>query len=64
VLPAVKPGGFLVYSTCSIAPEENEEVVEQLMRCEPDLQLEESRLLLPFRDQTDGAFAARLRRAG
>ena len=64
VLPAVKPGGFLVYSTCSIAPEENEEVVEQLMRSEPDLQLEESRLLLPFRDQTDGAFAARLRRAG
>jgi 16S rRNA (cytosine967-C5)-methyltransferase len=62
VLPLLKPGGVFVYSTCSIEPEENEHLVSQLVRQFANLQLESQRALLPFRDQVDGAFAARFRR--
>ena len=59
VLPALKNGGVLVYSTCSIEPEENEQVVERLIVHYSDLELVEQRSVLPFRDGFDGAFAAR-----
>ncbi|HZR78399.1 MAG TPA: 16S rRNA (cytosine(967)-C(5))-methyltransferase RsmB [Chthoniobacterales bacterium] len=62
VLPLLKSGGILVYSTCSLEPEENEWAVESLLCEKPVLQLEEQRLSLPFRDGFDGAFAAKLRR--
>lgn len=62
VLPRLKPGGVLVYSTCSIEPEENDAVVDQLLSQNSDLVLEAMRSLLPFRDAIDGAFAARLLR--
>ncbi len=61
-LPCLKPGGRLVYSTCSIEPEENEELVQAFLATHPDLALVETRQVLPHRDQTDGAFAARLER--
>ena len=32
----LKPGGTLVYSTCTMAPEENEAVVDYLLRTRPD----------------------------
>ncbi len=53
-LAALKPGGRLVYSTCSLEPEENERVVETVAS---------SRVLrtlrrLPGRDPGDGFFAA------
>jgi len=35
----LKPGGVLVYSTCTTAPEENEAVVSWLLRRQPDAQL-------------------------
>lgn len=62
VLPLLKPGGILVYSTCSLEREENEHIVQQLLEKMPILKLEEERRSLPFRDRFDGAYAARLRR--
>ncbi len=56
----VKPGGLLVYSTCSLEPEENREVVDLLLSERPNLRLERERILLPFRDGVDGAYVARL----
>ena len=58
----LKPGGTLVYSTCSLEPEENEQVVASLLGKISTLKLEEDRRSLPFRDHFDGAFAARMRR--
>jgi 16S rRNA (cytosine967-C5)-methyltransferase len=62
-IPRLKAGGTLVYSTCSIEPEENEEVVRAIVTEFPDLRLIEQRSILPFRDGFDGAYAAVLRRA-
>jgi 16S rRNA (cytosine967-C5)-methyltransferase len=61
-LPCLKPGGRLVYSTCSIEREENIGQVEAFLADHPELELKGVREALPFRDQTDGAFAARIER--
>jgi 16S rRNA (cytosine967-C5)-methyltransferase len=76
---ALRPGGTLVYSTCTISPAENEDVVRRFLVEHPgfaadDLGSEwpvwqhpgEPMFLqtLPHRDGTDGFFVARLRRAG
>ena len=60
--PLVRPGGALVYSTCSIEPEENAQLVAAFLTDHPEFQLEECVDSLPQRDSQDGAFAARLRR--
>jgi 16S rRNA (cytosine967-C5)-methyltransferase len=73
---ALRPGGTLVYSTCTLLPEENEAVVEAFLReskafrrAEPAAIAAELRPLLdadanlrclPQRHDTDGFFAARL----
>ena len=61
-LPCLKPGGRLVYSTCSIEPEENLGQVESFLADHPELELTATRETLPFRDRTDGAYAARIQR--
>ena len=58
ILSLLRPGGVLVYSTCSLESEENEEVVQVLAKM-PTLRLEEQKYLFPFRDNFDGAFAAK-----
>jgi 16S rRNA (cytosine967-C5)-methyltransferase len=60
VLPLLRRDGVLVYSTCSLEPEENREVVQRLLVEFPELTLEQEKELFPFRDHFDGAFAARL----
>jgi 16S rRNA (cytosine967-C5)-methyltransferase len=59
----VKPGGTLVYSTCSLEPEENQEVIQQFLPGGPEFKLESERELLPFVDGVDGAYVARLTRS-
>jgi len=58
----LKQGGTLVYSTCSLEPEENGEVVNEFLGEHPDFRLERTRELLPFVDGVDGTYVARLAR--
>jgi len=58
----VNPGGVLVYSTCSLEPEENSEVVKQFLSDHAGFKLESERELLPFVDNVDGAYVARMKR--
>ena len=57
----LKSGGILVYSTCSLEPEENSEIVNEFLREHPNFKLETERQLLPFADNVDGAYVARLK---
>jgi 16S rRNA (cytosine967-C5)-methyltransferase len=60
VAPLLKPGGSLVYSTCSLEPEENETLVATFLAQEPAFSQISEQSCLPFRDGFDGAYAARL----
>ena len=57
-LPCLKPGGRIVYSTCSLEHAENLGQIEAFLAAHPALKLHSTRDALPFRDHTDGAFAA------
>lgn len=71
----VRPGGVLIYSTCTLVRRENEGVVEKFLKADPDFQLEKLTLpdvfpenergmltLVPGEYETDGFFIAKMRR--
>jgi len=60
--PLLKPGGTLVYSTCSLEREENQEVVDEFLREGGQFVLEQQRELAPFEDEVDGAYVAVMKR--
>ena len=73
----VRPGGILLYSTCTLLPRENEEVVRWFLEGHKDFKAEAFTLpgpvgtaadglvtLLPHRHGTDGFFICRMRREG
>ena len=59
----VAPGGTLVYSTCSVEPEENGGQVERFLAEHPEFSEAGRRESVPFVSGHDGAFACALRRA-
>ena len=61
-LQALRPGGRLVYSTCSIEPEENSQLVAKLLSRHPECSLEKDYLALPHQVTADGAYAALIRK--
>jgi 16S rRNA (cytosine967-C5)-methyltransferase len=60
---AVRPGGVLVYSTCTISPTENEQQIAAFLDVHPNFSRDEFMMTLPHRDHTAGFFIARLRRS-
>lgn len=56
------PGGALVYSTCTFAPEEDEENAAWLARTYPDLICTAQKKIYPHRERGEGHFAARFER--
>jgi 16S rRNA (cytosine967-C5)-methyltransferase len=60
---AVRPGGVLVYSTCTISPTENEHQIAAFLDTHPDFSRDELMTTLPHRDHTAGFFIARLLRS-
>ena len=58
----LRSGGRLVYSTCSLETCENESLVSRWVAAHPDFQLDREVKAFPPESQTDGAFAALIRR--
>lgn len=56
----VKPGGVLMYSTCTINPAENEENTAWFLKEHPAFRLERQQQILPQKGRNDGFFLAKL----
>ena len=63
-IEALRPGGTIVYSTCTISQLENESVVEAALASDSDLELVRRLDTRPDRDGTDGFYIAEISKAG
>lgn len=61
-LVQLKPDGRLVYSTCSLEPEENSQITQWFLRHHPEFKSIEARQLTPFEHGVDGAYAVAFER--
>lgn len=62
-VPLLASGGKLLYATCSLEREENEDVIRQTLQAFPDLRCEREMWRIPGRDEGDGFYAAVLSRS-
>jgi 16S rRNA (cytosine967-C5)-methyltransferase len=60
---ALRPGGVLVYSTCTISSNENERLIAAFLDSHPQFRLDDVVVTLPHRDHTAGFYIARLRKS-
>lgn len=60
----LKPGGVIVYSTCTFSREENEDVIEHFLESHSDFTLEEMERFWPHKVDGEGHFVAKLVRRG
>jgi len=60
----LRPGGTLVYATCTLNPAENEDVCARFLRNHPEFGMISQRTLLPHIDHTDGFYFAVFQHAG
>ena len=60
---AVKRGGTLIYSTCTIIRRENESIVENFLKLNKNFKIVDTKKFLPHIDGTDGFFIAKLVRS-
>jgi 16S rRNA (cytosine967-C5)-methyltransferase len=60
---ALRPGGVLVYSTCTISADENELLIAAFLNSHAEFSLDDVAMTLPHRDRTAGFYMARLRRS-
>ena len=60
----LKPGGVIVYSTCTFSKEENEDVIECFLERHSDFTLEEMERFWPHKVDGEGHFVAKLVRRG
>jgi 16S rRNA (cytosine967-C5)-methyltransferase len=58
----VRPGGFLIYATCSVSKQENQGVVAKFLKQHRDFKRVDMLELMPHIDKTDGFFVCKLRR--
>jgi len=58
----LKIGGIMVYSTCSINKKENSEIVSRFLLDNPNYTLMYERTFLPFENEREGFYVAKIKR--